>query len=274
MPTQIQDVFEQIKLIHAGRHDANEDHDHPTIFVSILDSKLPEHEKQDIRLSDDAHVLTMAGTITTSWVLELTMFWLLRQPETLRKLKDELTAAIPSLEMVGTIPLPVLEQLPYLNAVMKEGLRLTYGVSTRLARIDPDDPMVFTTEEKQYTIPAGTPVGMTNVQIHHNEAIFPDSKKFLPERWLDGKNKGIDKYLASFNAGSRQCLGINLAYAEMYLGLSAIWRQGGSREVRGPDDVGIFELFETGVRDVEMESDAFLAIPQKGSKGIRALVFS
>ena len=216
----------------------------------------------------------MAGTLTASWVLEVTMFWLLRQPETLRKLKDELTAAIPSLDMIGTIPLPVLENLPYLNAVMKEGFRLTYGVSSRLARIDPDNPIIFTTEKKQYTIPAGTPVGMTSVQIHHNESIFPDSKKFSPERWLDGKDKAIGKYLVGFNAGSRQCLGINLAHAELYLGLSAIWRQWGSREVRGVDDIGIFELFETGVRDVEIESDAFLPIPQKGSKGIRVLAFS
>ncbi|KAE9367607.1 cytochrome P450 monooxygenase [Stipitochalara longipes BDJ] len=267
-------VLEQIKSIRAGRNEAYKDHDHPTIFVSILDSKLAEQEKRDARLSDDAHVLTMAGTITTSWVLEVTMFWLLRQPETLRKLKDELTTAIPSLDLIGTIPLPVLESLPYLNAVMKEGFRLTYGVSCRLARIDPDNPMVLTSNKKQYTIPAGTPVGMTAVQIHHDESIFPSSKKFSPERWLDGKNKAIDKYLVSFNAGSRQCIGINLAYVELRLALSAIWRQWGSRDVRGADDVGIFELFETGVRDVEVESDAFVPLVQKGSQGVRALVFS
>ena len=267
-------MLEQIKSIRAGRNETYKDHDHPTIFVSILDSKLPEQEKQDIRLSDDAHVLTMAGTITTSWVIEVTMFWLLRQPETLRKLKQELTGAMPDLDMVGTIPLPVLENLPYLNAVMKEGFRLTYGVSCRLARIDPDNPMIFTTGTKQYTIPAGTPVGMTAVQLHHDESIFLDSKKFSPERWLDGKNKAIDKYLVSFNAGSRQCLGINLANVELCLALSAIWRQWGSRDVRGADDMGVFELYETGVRDVEIESDAFMPIVQPGSKGIRALVFS
>jgi len=264
----------QIKSIRAGLNDAHMDHDHPTIFVSILDSKLPEHEKRDVRLSDDAQVLTMAGTLTTAWVLEVVMFWLLRQPDTLRKLKDELKTAIPSLDMIGTLPLPVLEQLPYLNAVMKEGCRLTYGVSCRLARIDPDNEIIFSSNDKQYVIPAGTPVGMTSVQIHHNAAIFPNSKKFEPERWLDGKNKAIDKYMISFTAGSRQCLGINLAYAELYLGLSAIWRQWGSRECRGDDDVGIFELWETGIRDVEIESDAFLPIQQKGTKGIRAMVLS
>jgi hypothetical protein len=67
---------------------------------------------------------------------------------------------------------------------------------------------------------------MTSVQMHHNEAIFPSSKKFKPERWLDGNNKGIDKYMVSSTAGSRKCLGINPAHAELYLELSAIWRHG------------------------------------------------
>lgn len=217
----------------------------------------------------------MAGTLTTAWMLEVTMYWLIRQPDTLRKLKEELTIAIPNLNMVGTIPLPVLEQLPYLNAVIKEGLRLTYGVSCRLARIDPDNAILFTdrTTGTQWTIPPGTPIGLTSVQIHHNETIFPDSKRFFPERWLDGKNKAIDKYMVSFTAGSRQCLGMYLAHAEMYLGLSAIWRMWGSRECRGSDDVGIFELWGTGIRDVEVESDAFLPIQQPGTKGIRAKAF-
>jgi cytochrome P450 len=219
----------------------------------------------------------MAGTLTTAWVFELILYWLLRQPSTLRKLKEELTLAIPEPSMIGTIPLPELENLPYLNAVMKEGFRLTYGVSCRLARIDPDNEIVFTDRlkeiGKEHVIPRNTPVGMTCVQIHHNPTIFPDAKKFEPERWLEGKNKGIDKYMVSFTAGSRQCLGINLAHAELYLGLSAIWRVWGSRDIRGEDDVGFFELWETGLRDVEIESDAFLPIAQPGSKGIRVKAF-
>jgi cytochrome P450 len=213
----------------------------------------------------------MAGTLTTAWVLEVTTYHLLSTPTILSKLKTELTAAIPSPNDIGSIPLPTLESLPYLNAVMKEGLRLSYGTSCRLGRIDPDNAVMFRDKGsgREYVIPAGTPMGMTSVQIHHDEALFPDSKKFDPERWLDGKNKAIDKYLVAFTAGSRQCMGINLAQAELYLSLSAIWRVWGSREVRGADDVGWFELYETGKRDVEIESDCFLPIVQKGSQGIR-----
>lgn len=172
----------------------------------------------------------------------------------------------------------------YLNAVIKEGLRLTYGVSCRLARIDPDNPIEYVdpATNRTWHVPPGTPVGLTSVQIHHDEAIFPDSKTFSPERWLDKSGqltKDLDKYMVSFCAGSRQCMGINLAHAELYLCLSATWRVWGSRdadgkEVRGEGDVGVFELYETGLRDVEIESDAFLPIQQKGTKGIRIKAYS
>lgn len=125
-------------------------------------------------------------------------------------------------------------------------------MSFRLARIAPDNEIIFSSGTKQYIIPTRTFVGMTSVQIHYNEAISPNSKKFEPQRWLDGKNKAIEKYMVSFTAGSRRCLGINLAHVELYLGLSAIWRQWGSRECRGDDDVGIFELWETGIREVTL----------------------
>src|ERR1700712_4630444 len=122
----------------------------------------------------------MAGTLTTAWTLEVIMFWLIRQPDTLQKLKAELHTVMPEKNTI--VPLPLLEKLPYLNAVMKEGLRLTYGVSCRLSRSCPDKEMFYVdpTTEKRWLIPAGTPLGMTSVQIHHNESIFPNSKLFSP----------------------------------------------------------------------------------------------
>ena len=217
----------------------------------------------------------MAGTLTTAWTLEVIMYWLITQPDTLRKLKDELKTIMPTPDAV--VPLPQLEKLPYLNAVINEGLRLTYGVSGRLARISPDKALEYTdpTNGHTWTIPPGTPVGMTSVQIHHDESIFPDSKRFWPERWLIAADSGVNlvQYMVSFTAGARQCLGKDLAHAEMYLSLSAIWRRWGSKEFREADDVGVFELYETGIRDVEIEADHFLPFQQPGSKGIRIRCF-
>ncbi len=95
---------------------------HPTIFHAVLDSKLPAHEKTARRLQDDAQMLVMAGTLTTAMTLEVITFWLLHQPETLRKLKDELNAVMPSVEDVGTLSIAKMEALPYLSASHQGGL--------------------------------------------------------------------------------------------------------------------------------------------------------
>lgn len=271
----------QVKEIIAGENEEWRGKDYRTIFHSILNSNLPPEEKSIARLADEAQMFVMAGTTSTAWTFEVIHFWLLYQPDTLQKLKDELKAAIPNPDDVGHIPLSTIEALPYLTAVIKEGLRLSYGVSTSLQRIDPDNTLLFTDKDtgKQWRIPAGTPVGSTSVLIHQDEKFFPNSRSFIPERWLEAKGLGLEKYLVSFSTGSRACLGINLAYAELYLGLAAIWRlwgscaEDGARKVWGSDDVGAMSLWKTGVGDVEMESDRFVPAAQKGSKGIRVMVW-
>lgn len=127
-------------------------------------------------------------------------------------------------------------------------------------------------------IPPGTPVGMTSVLIHHNESIFPDSHSFVPERWLE--NPRIEKYLVAFSKGSRQCIGINLAYAELYVTLAAVFRRYGSPGLRASeesvpnDDEGVFELYETSIKDVELQADGFVPLRAEGSKGIRIQIKS
>jgi cytochrome P450 len=109
---------------------------------------------------------------------------------------------------------------------------------------------------------------MTAYLVHHNEVIFPSSYEYRPERWLD--NPRLDKYLVSFTKGTRQCVGINLAYAEIYLCLSALFRRYGGPESTGPE--GRLELFETIRDDVEMIADKFIPFVKEGSKGIRVLM--
>jgi cytochrome P450 len=270
--------LKQIDAINSNLHnyDPSSDQAHPTVFHHILlNCKLPPEDKTVARLSDDAQVFMQAGTLTTAWVLEVIMFWLISQPDMLKTLKTELKTVMPTNNTV--VPLVELERLPYLNAVIKEGLRLTYGVSSRLMRSCPNDELTYTDPKtgKDWIIPRGTPVGMTSVHIHHNESLFPNSKRFWPERWIDAHAEGrsLEKYIISFTAGARVCLGKDLAYAELYLCLSNIWRRWGSTSYRDEEDIGVFELYETGLRDVEIEADYFLPIQQPGSKGIRVRCF-
>ncbi|EON70045.1 hypothetical protein W97_09313 [Coniosporium apollinis CBS 100218] len=180
----------------------------PTIFHELLNSDLPLWEKSLERLWQEGQVVVGAGADTTANALTVTTFHLLDNPDKLQRLKSELEMLMP--DLCSPVKLRELEQLPYMSAVLSEGLRLSYGVSSRLQRIAPAEELKF----HDWTIPPGTPVGMTSVLMHHNPSIFPNPDTFLPERWLEPApdNRPLDRYLVSFTKGSRQCIGIKCVF--------------------------------------------------------------
>lgn len=175
------------------------------------------------------------------------------------------------------MPVEVLENLPYFGAVVQEALRIADGIPTRLQRVSPEKAMIFIDRSgsgKEYLIPAQTPVGMSSLLIHHDESIFTDAESFIPERWID--NPQLNRFFVPFSKGTRNCLGINLAYAEIYLSLAAVFRRfgsGGENGVREKGDEAVLDLFETTYnKDVKTAADLFVGLPAKGSKGIRIKV--
>lgn len=102
-------------------------------------------------------------------------------------LTQELKEAIPDPQRLPHWA--VLEKLPYLNSVVHEGLRLSYGASGRSSRIATEEDLVYKGEWQgrslRHVIPRGYAIGMSAYISHHDEALFPESDKFKPERWLD-----------------------------------------------------------------------------------------
>ena len=80
-------------------------------------------------------------------------FYLLSTPRVLSNLRAELKEALPDASSHPSIK--PMEQLPYLSAVILEGLRLAMGTSNRQTRVNPDDVMVFNDGKKEWRIPAG-----------------------------------------------------------------------------------------------------------------------
>lgn len=94
----------------------------------------------------------------------------------------------------------------------QEGLRLSYGVASRTARVPTDEDLLYRGEWQkkpvQHLLPRGYAIGMSAAVTHHDERLFPASREFRPERWLDVDRRGPDRGMLVFSKGSRACLGM------------------------------------------------------------------
>ncbi|GLA62109.1 hypothetical protein AtubIFM55763_011211 [Aspergillus tubingensis] len=227
------------------------------IYPAILNNeKVPEDEKRLARLTDDAIFLVQAGTDAPGRALVLTLYYILRDPEVHKKLRSELCAAWPDATMEpGLI---ALEQLPYFTAVLKEGLRLSSLVSTRLPRVAPDEELHF----HGYEIPRGVPVSMTTFFILRDPKIFPEPLQFIPERWLLEPEdlRKLERYLVPFSKGTLGCMGQSMAWAWLYMVLGTLLRR---FEMR---------LYDTTERNVTPVRDKFLWQTEPGLNRVQIKV--
>ena len=173
--------------------------DHLTIFHELLSSDLPEHEKSYERLWQEGSALIGAGVETTSNTLNVILYHLSQNPTQLDQLKAELLETMPNPSKLA--PLSKLETLPYLTAVINEGLRLALGTTSRLIRVAPNSKLQY----KDFVFPPGTTVSMSIIGFHHDAKTFPDPLSFVPEPWLE---KSSHAALYVFGRGPRMCAGV------------------------------------------------------------------
>ncbi|KAL2681747.1 cytochrome P450 monooxygenase-like protein [Phyllosticta citricarpa] len=183
-----------------------------TIYHRLMDpavypsGEAPPGEKS---LWEEAQTLLYGGSETVGYTLMVGTFHLLRNPEKMQTLMDELGTAWSAGD--GAPGLKELEKLPYLDAVIKEALRLSHGVVAGLPRVVPQECATISGSR----IPGGTVVSMGSYFVHRNADIFPSPQSFRPERWLE--EVGLDHWLVPFSRGPRMCLGVNLGWAELRL---------------------------------------------------------
>ncbi|KAL4748424.1 hypothetical protein BDW72DRAFT_214810 [Aspergillus terricola var. indicus] len=226
-----------------GRHDEKKNR---TMYHSLMDPSLPLEERSTQRLEEETLIVLGAGTETTGRTLTIAAYHLAQNPSILHQLREEIKQVLPT--TTSTCTLPELERLPYLVATVNEALRIASPVVSRLPRVAPDEALMY----KDYTIPPGTPMSSSSLLIHRNSTIFPDPEKFDPDRWLRNNGKTttgqrLDRYLVPFTKGSRACLGMSLAYAELYMALAYFVRRVDFELCNtGPEDIAICRDFGIG----------------------------
>ncbi|KAH7140318.1 cytochrome P450 [Dactylonectria estremocensis] len=147
----------------------------------------------------------IAGIETTGDALCFLM-WQLSQPG-YEKVQERLRAEFLENEGVS------FEQLPYLEAVVKEGLRMFPSIPMSLPRCVPSGGR----EVDGFWLPAGTIVSCQPYSMHRmDESVFPDPEAFKPERWLEEEGLAEkNRLFFAFSNGGRACIGRHLATAEM-----------------------------------------------------------
>jgi cytochrome P450 len=174
---------------------------------SILSSLLAAHDDDSGALTNaeivgQTNFLFMAGHATTANALAWILFLLDRHPQAYEALRSECA------ELRGRVPtFEDLQQMPFLDAVIKEGVRLLPPViwwcriSTAPFRLD------------RFVLPAGTRVIQSAYVTHRDAALYPDPYKFVPQRWMHARRDAYQ--YCPFSAGPRMCLGAGLAIMEI-----------------------------------------------------------
>lgn len=178
-------------------------------------------------LYEEAQALMFGGADTVGNALMVGSFHLLRQPRACARLKRELGDAWPAVDGEKGPGAKELAELPYLDAVIKEALRMSSGVVAGLLRVVPKEGAVVAGTSVPggvsafffFWSPCGiclwvfsdasfvqTVVSCASVFVHFNPDIFPEPCSFRPERWLENPN--LDNWLVAFSRGPRMCLGI------------------------------------------------------------------
>ncbi|KAF5025071.1 hypothetical protein F66182_2840 [Fusarium sp. NRRL 66182] len=105
------------------------------------------------------------------------------------------------------------DQLEYLEAVVKEGLRVFPSIPMSLPRCVPEDGAYV----DGYWLPGGTVVSCQPYSMHRmDEDVFPSPDEFRPERWLEEKGSAErNRLFFAFSNGGRACIGRHLAILEM-----------------------------------------------------------
>ncbi|PVH76546.1 cytochrome P450 [Cadophora sp. DSE1049] len=184
-------------------------------------------KKEGFEHPDILRLLTLdsgAGADTTSIGMRSCIEYVCSRPDVYRKLQEEVDNFYTTNNSDTPITYLQTQQLPYLNAVVKEALRLRPSIIGQLLRHTPEGGLVIDGK----FIPANTPIGMSPLAQNRDKRVWgDDANEFKPERWLESEAKArqLESYNMTFGGnGPRMCVGRNIALVEIHKFLAQMIR--------------------------------------------------
>ena len=169
----------------------------------------------------------VAGSDTTALAMRSIIYHTLRKPSVVVRLQKELDSA----NLTYPPDFRTAQGLPYLDAVIREGLRIHPVVGFSLERLVSETGLELPDGRK---LPAGCIVAMNPWTWHFDRSIFgEDCDTFRPERWLRGEGESGDAFQRrlsamkradfTFSYGPRVCLGRHIATLEIYKAIPTLF---------------------------------------------------
>ena len=213
-----------------------------------------------------ANVVFCTGSDTTSVVFSALFFYLSRYPEAYAKLVDEVRGTFTSAQSIRSGS--ELQSCVYLRACINEAMRMSPPTSGAPWREVQDGGVLVDGE----LFPSGCDVGCCLYALHHNEAYFPDSFTFAPERWITGESfvskdqrERAANAVKPFSLGPRGCAGKSLALLELSLTTAKVLWAMDFRRAAGPQgDLGQGALGSSEGRHRPKEYQLFTHITSSG----------
>ncbi|KAI0099279.1 cytochrome P450 [Nemania sp. FL0031] len=202
------------------RKATNADSEDVVVAEPFVSKFLAKHEQDPDRFTMQ-HVMAgctanlAAGSDTTGISLSAILYYLLRDPECLQKLRREIADFQEQGLLSDSFSFKETQRMPYLQAVIKETLRMHPATGLPMERVVPGGGATIGGR----FFPEGTIVGINSWVAHRNNQVFgADADDFNPERWLidDGdKLAAMNRQWIPFGMGSRTCIGRHISTLEI-----------------------------------------------------------
>ncbi|QRW18374.1 cytochrome P450 family protein [Rhizoctonia solani] len=191
--------------------------------ISKVENGTVDSENRGVDLDEiDAEALVTigAGSDTTSNSLGALCYYIASNPQVKKTLQEELDSVHASAEKhesesaYGIASYEQVKNLPYLNACIKEALRLHSTVGGGLPRVVPPGKTMTVAGE---TFNEGSIISVPSYSTNRSDVWGADPEVYRPERWLEDGSEALNKYHVPFSTGPRACVGRNLANMNMIL---------------------------------------------------------
>lgn len=197
----------------------------PVVRKDMLGSFI-NHGLTQGELESETLTQITAGSDSTASSLRLTLHFICTSPPVLERLVNEFSIATEA----DLISRPVIKdsearQLPYLQACIKEGLRMYPPVTGLMAKRVPEGGVIINVDGVDKLVPGGTQIAWNSWGLMRDQEIFgSDFEIFRPERWLvrddsdrerDRVGRMTDNVSLCFGYGRFGCLGRGVATMEL-----------------------------------------------------------